>query len=112
MIVTQDKTAQAVGSGDLEVLATPVMVALMENAAMEVALNECTTEQTTVGTKLEIQHTRATPIGEEVTATAKLIEKEGRRLVFEVTASDSKGEIGNGIHERFIVEIEKFLAKL
>lgn len=112
MKVTAKDTALAVGSGDLSVLATPVMIALMEGAAMRVAATYCTLGQTTVGTKVDVVHTRATPLGVEVKGEAELIEQEGRRLVFRVRAVDEKGEIGNGTHERFIVESEKFMAKL
>ena len=66
----------------------------------------------TVGTKIDIAHIKASPIGETITAKATLKEIDGRRLVFDVTASDSKGEIANGTHERFIIKVDKFLAKL
>lgn len=112
MIVAAKHTALAVGSGDLSVLATPIMVALMEGEAMRVAAAYCTLGQTTVGTQINIAHTRATPLGAEVKAEAELIEQEGRRLVFRVRATDEKGEIGSGTHERFIVDREKFMAKL
>lgn len=112
MKVTLDKTAIAVGSGDLEVFATPMMVALMENAAMKVAAQYCGEGETTVGVKVEIVHTRATLIGGNVEANAVLREVEGRKLIFDVKATDDKGEIGSGVHERFIVNKEKFLSKL
>lgn len=112
MIVEEKDTAVAMGSGDLSVLATPAMVALMENAAMREAAKCCQDGQTTVGTKVAIQHTRATPLGAEVNAFARMTEQDGRRLVFEVWAEDAKGEIGRGEHERFMVESEKFMSKL
>lgn len=112
MIVEEKDTALAIGSGDLAVLATPAMVALMENAAMNEAAKCCQEGQTTVGTKIAIQHTRATPVGAEVNAFARMTEHDGRRMVFEVWAEDKKGEIGRGEHERFVVESEKFMAKL
>ncbi len=112
MIVERRHTALEVGSGDLEVFATPMMVALMEGEAMRVAKAECQEGQTTVGTLVNVQHLRATPLGGEVSATATLIAKEGRKLTFRVEAQDSKGIIGEGTHERFIVDTEKFLAKL
>ena len=66
----------------------------------------------TVGTRIDIAHIKASPIGETITATATLKEIDGRRLVFDVTARDSKGEIANGTHERFIIKVDKFLAKI
>lgn len=112
MKVTQHNTAIAMGSGDLSVFATPSMIALMENAAMQVAATYCEPTQTTVGTHINVAHTRATPIGADVHAEAKLINQEGRKLTFHVTASDDKGEIGSGEHQRFIVDREKFISKL
>lgn len=112
MIVTAHNTAIAMGSGDLSVLATPAMIALMERAAAEVAAKMCEVGQTTVGTRVNIEHKRATPIGAEVHAVAELISQDGRRLTFRVVAMDEKGEIGSGDHDRFIVDREKFMAKL
>ncbi len=112
MKVEKQHTALAMGSGDMEVFATPAMVALMENVAMNESKQYCTESQTTVGVLINVAHTRATKLGDEVSAVATLTAQEGRKLSFEVVASDSKGEIGRGVHERFIVEREKFLAKL
>lgn len=112
MIVTAHNTAIAMGSGDLSVLATPAMIALMENAAMQMAAALCEQGQTTVGTLINVQHTRATPVGAEVKAVAELISQEGRKLTFKVSARDEKGEIGHGEHQRFIVDREKFMSKL
>lgn len=112
MIVSANNTAIAMGSGDLSVFATPAMVALMENAAMQVAAKFCDQNQTTVGTMINVQHTKASPIGAQVDATAELISQDGRKLSFRVSASDEKGEIGHGEHQRFIVDREKFMSKL
>lgn len=112
MIVDASHTAIAMGSGDLSVLATPAMVALMENAAMKEASLSCQLGQTTVGVKINVEHTRATPIGAEVLAFARLVDQDGRRLTFEVWAEDDKGEIGRGEHQRFIVDREKFMSRL
>ncbi len=110
--VTKDNCASAVGSGALDVFSTPSMVALMENAACEVLRESLEAGQSSVGTKVDIAHLKATPLGDTVTATATLVEIDGRRLVFKVSASDSKGLIGEGMHERFIINVEKFLAKI
>lgn len=112
MIVEAKHTAIAMGSGDLSVLATPAMVALMEGAAMAEAAKLCTQGQTTVGTKINVAHTRPTRLGADVKAVAKLISQTGREVLFEVVATDEKGEIGRGTHERFIVDREKFMSKL
>lgn len=110
--VNKDNCASAVGSGALDVFSTPSMVALMENAACEVIKDDLEAGQSSVGTKVDIAHLKATPLGDTVTATATLVEIDGRRLVFKVSASDSRGLIGEGMHERFIISVEKFLAKL
>jgi predicted thioesterase len=110
-IVTDNNTALSVGSGSLAVYATPAMLALIEKAACE-ALNGILDEaETTVGTLLNVKHIAATPVGMKVSATAELIERDGRRLVFKVEANDECGKIGEGIHERFIVNSEKFISK-
>ncbi|MFI3287817.1 MAG: thioesterase family protein [Rikenellaceae bacterium] len=112
MRVEKKHTALEMGSGDMEVFATPCMVALMENAAMNEAAKLCDEGMTTVGIMINVAHNRATPLGDEVSAVAELVAQEGRKLTFKVIASDSKGEIGCGTHQRFIVEREKFLGKL
>ena len=104
--VDDTNTAVTMGSGSLKVFATPAMIALIEKAACK-ALDG----QTTVGTKLDVAHVAATPVGMNVTAEAVLTEIDNRRLVFEVVARDEKDIIGKGIHERFIVNAEKFTAK-
>ncbi len=112
-VLASDKnSARAVGSGGLDVFATPSMVALMELAAMT-AVAPCLPEGSdTVGVEVNIAHTRATPLGDTVTATATLTNVDGRKLGFDVVASDSQGEIGRGTHARFIVDREKFMGKL
>ncbi|MBQ3230516.1 MAG: thioesterase family protein [Clostridia bacterium] len=109
--VTPEKTAASVGSGSLPVYATPAMLALIEKAAC-VAVSPLLSEgETSVGTYLAVKHLAATPVGMNVSATAKLIERDGRKLVFNVTASDECGVIGEGTHERFIVLSERFTEK-
>ena len=111
-IVSEKNIAKTVGSGDLEVYATPAMAALMENAAMNAVASELPENSTTVGASLEISHNRPSGMGEKITATAVLDEIDGRKLVFSIEASDSKGVIGFGKHIRFIVDKERFLSKL
>ena len=112
MRVAAEVTAEYIGSGDLAVLATPAMCALMENAAMMAVANHLEEGQTTVGTALNIEHSRATKVGEVITATAVLTEVNGRELQFNIAARDEVGVIGEGTHTRFIVNREKFMAKL
>lgn len=110
--VSEDELAVTMGSGSLFVLATPAVVALIENAAAELAQNELENDElTTVGTKICIEHISPTPIGAEVTATAILKEVNGRVFSFEVSASDNKGIIARGTHERVSVKAEKFQMK-
>lgn len=110
--VDKTNTAASLGSGNMDVFATPAMIALMENAAMTAVAAELAEGSATVGTLVNVVHTRATGMGDIVTAEAVLEEADGRRLVFSVSASDSKGVIGKGTHERFIVDCERFLSKL
>ena len=110
--VCKENCASLMGSGALDVFATPAVVAYMEMAACKAVNGLLEEGLSTVGTKVDISHIKASPIGETIEATATLKEIDGRQLVFDVTAHDSKGEIANGSHERFIIKVEKFLAKL
>ena len=110
-IVNEHNTAKSMGSGTLEVFATPAMVVLMESAAYQSVVSALEPGMGTVGTLMEIKHISATPLGMRVTAESELVEVDGRRLVFSVQASDESGLIGTGTHERFIVKDEKFMAK-
>ena len=109
--VGADNTALAMGSGDMEVFATPAMVALMEEASWKCVAPELEPGMGTVGTLMNVQHTSATPLSMHVTAECELTEVDNRRLVFTVKAFDEVGPIGSGTHERFIVKDEKFVAK-
>lgn len=112
LLVSDAHTAQAMGSGDMPVLATPVMIALMENAAMLAVDQELPEEQTTVGAHIDVSHLKPSPVGAEVFATAELMEVEDRRLTFHVVAMQGDQVIGEGTHVRYIVSRERFLAKL
>lgn len=111
-VVRETNTALAMGSGSLHVFATPSMIALMEQAACNAVAACLDEESTSVGTFVNITHDAATGMGKTVTATATLVEVQGRKLVFEITAADEDKQIGKGTHERFIVNKEKFMAKL
>ncbi len=109
--VTEANIAATMKSGSLAV-ATPAMCALMEEAACAAVNAHLEKGSGTVGISLNITHDRATAMGDSITATAKLTAVDGRKLTFEVSAADSKGVIGKGTHERFIIDNEKFMAKV
>ena len=111
-IVTLSNCAVTRGSGDLEVFATPAMVALMENAAMNAVAPALPQGSTTAGAEMNTTHIKPSAIGARVQATATLIAVEGRKLTFAVEAADEAGTIGRGTHVRFIVDKERFMAKL
>ena len=112
MTVTENDTALAMKSGSLKVLATPRLVALVEEAASTSAENFLPADYTSVGTSLTVNHVAPTPIGSIVRADVELVEIDGRKLIFKVSAVDNVKEIFNGRHERFIVNREKFLSKV
>ncbi len=112
LIVEERHLACNVGSGDLRVLATPMMMALMENAAMLAVADSLEEGSTTVGGHIESSHIKPTGIGHTVTATATLTAVEGRKLTFDVEAADEEGTIGKGTHIRFIVGAERFMQKV
>lgn len=109
--VVYENTATAVGSGVLEVFATPCMIALMEKTACDSVLPYLEEGNGTVGTEVNVKHLSATPIGMTVRCESELVEVDGRRLIFKVAAFDDAGLIGEGMHERFIVNNEKFQSK-
>ena len=110
-VVTEDMLAVNVGSGSLRVLATPTVVALMEEASTKLADTFLDEGLTTVGTMVEIQHISPSPIGAEIKVESKLISNDGRSFKFEVTAYDNAGMIANGTHNRVSVKSEKFQKK-
>lgn len=111
--VTADKLALSLGSGDLPVLATPAMMALMENAAMTAVAAHLPEGSTTVGSEISSTHLRPTVLGGRVSATAELVAVEGRRLDFAVQAQDADGNLlGKGTHTRYVVDRLRFMEKL
>jgi fluoroacetyl-CoA thioesterase len=106
--VTDNLTAAALGSGSVNAYSTPAMIALLEAAAINALAGHLADGQTSVGTSLNVKHLAATPVGMTVNAAAILKEIDGRRLVFDVSASDEVEVIGQGTHERFIVDRERF----
>lgn len=110
-IVTYEVTAAAIGSGTLPVFGTPFMIAAMENAACQALRPYYGEGENSVGTKLDVSHDAATPMGMGYRAEAEVVEVDRRRIVLKVTAYDDCGVIGSGMHERFIIAADKFLAK-
>jgi predicted thioesterase len=110
--VTEQNTAKSVGSGSLDVFATPMMIALMEQAACEVLSGVLEEGQTSVGTLINVEHKSASPLGSVITATASIDGISGRSIEFSVTAKDGDTEIGEGVHVRAIVDGKRFMDKL
>jgi len=113
LTVTDNLTAQVMGSGDMPVLATPAMIALMENAAMLAVAPALQQGDTTVGTLMNATHDRPSPVGATVEATATLTAVEGRKLTFDIQAHDAQGQlIGTATHHRVIVTRDRFLSRV
>lgn len=109
--VTEENTAKAYGSGELEVFATPAMIALIEQTAWQSVAGELADGEGTVGTKVDVSHSAATPLGMDVRCETELVEVDRRRLVFHAEVFDDAGKVGEGTHERFIIRNEPFLKK-
>ncbi|MBR3245175.1 MAG: thioesterase family protein [Parasporobacterium sp.] len=110
-LAEESGSAKTMESGALEVLATPKMIAMLEKAAWESVQPYLEEGCGTVGTKMDVTHDAATPLGMKVVCESELIQIEGKKLTFNVKAFDEKGHIGGGLHERFIVNNEKFQTK-
>ena len=110
--VAAANTAAEMGSGDMPVFATPALVALLENAAMRAVAEALPEGATTVGSEMNCPHIKPSGLGAEITATAVLTRVEGRKLTFNVGARDEEGLIGEGVHVRYVVDRERFLAKI
>ena len=112
LTITTDKCAGAVGSGELDVFATPAMIALIEETCWKSVAPYLEPGEGTVGTALNVRHVAATPVGLTVTCETELTLVDRRRLVFDVKVSDPFGPVGEGTHERFVIQYEKFLKKV
>lgn len=110
-VVTKELTAKIMGSGELDVYATPAMIALMEQTAYQSVSDALEEGAGTVGTLMNVKHVAASPIGMKITCQTELVEVDGRKLTFHVEAYDEQGLIGEGTHERFIIMNEKFQQK-
>ena len=111
MVVAEDVTAASMGSGDMDVLATPAMMALMENAVMLAVAPHLPEGYTTVGGHIESSHLRPSRLGDKVTATAIVTKVDGKKIEFKVEAHSGNNLLGEGTHLRFIIDRKKFLAK-
>lgn len=111
LVVTESDTALAMKSGSLKVLATPKLICLVEEAAANLAEKFLPAEYTSVGISVDVKHTAPTPVGLKVRVEVELIEVDGRKLTYDVSASDAEGEVLSGRHDRFIVNREKFQSK-
>ncbi len=112
LVVTEDDTAEALLSGDVPVLATPRIVALAEEATCAAVARALGPGETTLGVRIELDHSKATVVGDSATADALLSDVDGRRLVFEVVVRDGSGQIASGTIERVVVDRERFLSGL
>ena len=112
LVVTDDVTAVKIGSGDMAVLATPAMMALMENAAMLAVADALPEGSTTVGGHIASSHLKPSKVGDTVTATAEVVKVDGKKIEFKVSAYSGDVLIGEGSHLRFVVDRERFLSKL
>ncbi len=110
--VSLDNMAITLGSGDLQVFATPAMVALMENAAAKAIAPLLEDGQSSVGTEINVSHIKASGAGAAITATAVVSEVDGRKVTFNIGARDGESLIGEGIHTRFIIDAERFMSKI
>lgn len=110
-VETRD-TAEVMGSGDLPVYATPALLAFMEHTAKEIVKPFLSPAETTVGTRMDIRHLKATPVGHVVRTRAMLTGAEGRKLQFRIEAFDGDILIGEAVHERYRVDIQKFMDKI
>jgi len=109
--VIENDTAIKMGSGDLEVYATPAMIALMENTAKSLVTDELPNGYTTVGINMNVEHIKSSPVGANIKCKATLIKVDRKKLFFDVEASDDKGVIGKGSHIRYIVNAKDFMKK-
>lgn len=110
--ITENLTARVMGSGSLDVFATPAMIALMEAAACAALEGHLEDNQSSVGVELQVKHLAATPIGSQVRARAEITQVEGRKITFAVQAWDDQQLIGEGIHHRMLIDVARFMSKV
>jgi predicted thioesterase len=110
-VVTEANTAQALGSGSMPVYATPALVALLEQAAVDALAPHLPPGMTTVGVRIDVQHLAATPVGLDVRAQATLRAQDGRKLTFDIVAHDNTDKVAEAVHQRVLVDQQRFLAR-
>ena len=110
--VDREHSAKHIGSGEVEVLSTPSMILFMEMVSLELAQRYLPQNLTTVGTRVDVKHLNPVPVGAEIVVESKLVKQEGRKLTFEVRALWKDLVVGEGIHERYIVDKQKFVEKV
>lgn len=111
-VVTEDWSAPSMGSGTVPVLATPALVALMEQAAVRALEGRLPAGQASVGVRIDVRHLAATPPGMRVRARATLVAVEGRRLTFQIEAWDDAEKVGEALHERVLVDVGRFMERV
>jgi fluoroacetyl-CoA thioesterase len=112
IVVDESMTADRFGNSGVHVLATPMLVSYFELTAHQLALPALEPGQGTVGARVDVRHLAATPVGMRVTFRATLTERDGRQLVFRVEADDEQERVGEGTHERFIVDMGRFMQRI
>ncbi|MFA5955942.1 thioesterase family protein [Hyphomicrobium sp.] len=112
MLVTEERLATRVGSGDVPVFASPMLIAIMEAAAVDCLSSHLPDDHQSLGVHLDVNHSVPTPIGLTVTATATVKAIDGRKVIFDVSASDGVDRIGSGVHTRIIVDTARFMARI
>jgi fluoroacetyl-CoA thioesterase len=112
MVVGEEHTASRVGSGAIQVLATPVMINLMEAAALDAMEKHLPAGRQSLGTHLDVSHIAATPVGMRVVAKAEVLEVDGNKVTLRVEALDEAGLIGEGTHKRVVVDVARFDARV
>lgn len=112
LVVSEEHTAPRVGSGHVHVLATPVMINLIEAASLKAVEHLLPEGHQSLGTRLDVKHYAATPVGMKIKAIAEVVKVEGRQIYFAVRAEDEKEPIGDGTHERVVVNVERFAKRV
>lgn len=113
IVVAEKDSATALGSGGLDVFGTPALVAYMENAALKMVQNDLPDGSDTVGIAIDVKHVKASPIGAKINVSAKITAVEGRKISFDIVATDEAGDvIGSAVHDRFVVDKARFMSKL
>lgn len=113
VVVAEKDSATALGSGGLDVFGTPALVAYMESAALKMVQNDLLDGSDTVGIAIDVKHVKASPIGAKINVSAKITAVEGRKISFDIVATDEAGDvIGSAVHDRFVVDKARFMSKL